>query len=111
MTVLFCTEDPRNYKVEAYEGILEYIFKKHAELAGFGLTYDEIQSIVEKPDRGEIFLIKNGVYTGCCSYYRLKKNFRTEIRIIVKYDANNVGEVVDIHPVTKRQSEEKIWPQ
>lgn len=108
---LFAT-DRRGYKVFFSELQLDEIYKHHKELTDFWANEkdmrlaiaeaSEIYQSIHQSTRGSKFHV----------YYRSKKNRNTELKVVVKFDENNIGILWMAQPSTvgkRNNGEEKIW--
>jgi hypothetical protein len=104
---LFAT-DPRGYKVFCSELQLDEIYEHHPELRNFWADENDMRSAIS--EASEIFQSIHG--PDFHVYYKTKKNRNTELKVIVKFDKNNMGTFHMAQPSTvgkRNTGEERIW--
>ncbi|MDP2994476.1 MAG: hypothetical protein Q8N46_05065 [Anaerolineales bacterium] len=104
---LFAT-DRRGYKVFCNELQLDEIYEHHKELMNFWANEKDMMLAIA--EASEIYQSIHG--SEFHVYYRSKKNKNTELKVIAKFDKNNMGTLWMAQPSTvgqRNNGEEKIW--
>jgi hypothetical protein len=104
---LFAT-DRRGYKVFCSESQLDEIYEHHKELVNFWANEKDMRLAIA--ETYEIYQSIHG--PDFHVYYRSKKNKNVELKVIVKFDKNNMGTFYMAQPSTvgqRNKREELIW--
>jgi len=105
---LFAT-DRRGYKVFCSELQLDEIYEHHRELRNFWANEKDMRLAIS--EASEIYQSIHG--PDFHIYYRSKNNRNTELKVIVKFDRNNLGTLYMAQPSTvgqRNKGEELLWP-
>jgi hypothetical protein len=101
--------DPRGFRIMCNDRQLERIYAHHPELNNFWATREDIRRaiadalMIYQSVKGENFHV----------YYFSRQGKNTELKVVVKFDEDNVGVLWAAQPSTvgqRRPGEVLIWP-
>lgn len=101
--------DPRGYTVLCSERQMEKIYEHHPELGNFWATEQDIQLAISKAK----FIYQSTHGKEFHVYYRSRPGKNTELKVVVKFNEDNVGTLWAVQPSAvgqRRPGEKVLWP-
>ncbi len=101
--------DPRGYTVLCSERQMEKIYAHHPELVNFWATEQDIELAISQAQ----FIYQSTHGKEFHVYYRSRVGKNTELKVIVKFNEDNVGTLWAAQPSSvgqRRPGETLLWP-
>jgi hypothetical protein len=104
----YFARDSRGYRVECSKERFIYLLSKHEESEDL-IKEKHIRAAIENPSHGIIY--SDNTIPNRCVYYKRVRGFPTEIKVVVDFSQDNIGEINTFYLCSNRPSgEEIIWP-